>query len=93
MFMGEGPCFSVRGREGDCSRVSRKRPPAFIGYLSVRTSCADTQGNFAKNVVFAKFRCAAAAILAACISAPRYPLPPPLSLNAEGGDYMGRYNA
>ena len=62
--------------------MPRKRPPAFIGYLSVRTSCADTRGNFAKSVVFAKFRCAAAAILAASIS-PRHPLPPPLSLNED----------
>ena len=76
------PRFFVRGREGGCSRVPRKRPPAFIGYLSVRTSCADTRGNFAKSVVFAKFRCAAAAILAASIS-PRHPLPPPLSLNED----------
>ena len=41
------------------------------------------RGTFAKSVVFAKVRCAAAAVLAASI-APRHPQPPPLSLDEEG---------
>ena len=42
------------------------------------------RGNFAKNVVFAKFRCVLTPVLATNISAPRHPLPPPLSLHEEG---------
>ena len=84
--------FFVREREGEFSssgggkgavRACRAKGPLLLSHTSHPHILWGIRGTFAKSVVFAKVRCAAAAVLAASIS-PRHPLPPPLSLNEEG---------
>ena len=64
-------------------RAWRAKGPLLLSHTSHPHVLWGIRGTFAKSVVFAKVRCAAAAVLAASIS-PRHPLPPPLSLNEEG---------
>ena len=65
-------------------RACRAKGPLLLSDTSHPHILWGIRGNFAKNVVFAKFRCALTAVLATNISAPRHPLPPPVSLDGVG---------
>ena len=73
-------------------RACRAKGPLLLSHTSHPHILWGIRGTFAKSVVFAKVRCAAAAVLAASIS-PRHPLPPPLSLDEDrvGAYGQGRF--
>ena len=79
--------FSVRGREGGCSRVPRKRPPAFIAYLSPPRPVGDSR-DFCQKRGFRKSPLRGGG-RPGRQHTPRYPLPPPLSLDEEGEGLYG----
>ena len=81
----EGGIFPSGGGKG-AVRACRAKGPLLLSHTSHPHILWGIRGTFAKSVVFAKVRCAAAAVLAASIS-PRHPLPPPLSLNGRVGLY------
>ncbi len=78
--------FSRKWQQELCQRkgkVLQPGAPCFYRIPFGATSCGALRGRYAKNVVFAGSRCAAAAVLAASIRPPDTRCLPPLSLNEK----------